>query len=394
MKNNMLTIMKKELSRFFKDKRMVISTLLLPGLLIYVMYSFMGDGMMKSFSVDEDYKYSIYICNEPDSLKEVLKPLKAKNIDEDKTKDIKNKITDKDSDLLLVFPEDFDESVENYDSTAAESEAPNVEVYYNSAKTESQSIYSEAIAYLDSYESMLANKFDVNNGDTSYDLATKEDTVGQIFATLLPMLLIMLLFSGCMATAPESIAGEKERGTIATLLVTPINRSQLALGKILSLSILGLLSGISSFLGIMLSLPKMMGADTNGHDISVSVYGVKDYILLLVVILVTVLLIVSMISVVSAFAKSVKEAGTYISPLMIVSMVAALSVMFSDGVPTEFYNYLIPIYNSAQCMNGILSFAGNISGIIITIISNVVYSGILVFVLTKMFGNEKIMFSK
>ena len=394
MKNNMLTIMKKELSRFFKDKRMVVSTLILPGLLIYLIYSFMGDGMMNSFTVDEDYKYSVYVCNEPDSLKEVLKPLKAKEIDENKTEDIKNKITDKDSDLLLIFPEDFDEKVADYDSMTATSEAANVQVFYNSAKTESQSIYSQAIAYLDNYESMLANKFDVNNGDTSYDLATKEDTVGQIFATLLPMLLIMLLFSGCMATAPESIAGEKERGTIATLLVTPINRSQLALGKVLSLSILGLLSGISSFIGVMLSLPKMMAADAADLDISAAVYGVKDYILLLVVILVTVLLIVSMLSVVSAFAKSVKEAGTYISPLMIISMVASLSVMFSDGVPTELYNYLIPIYNSAQCMNGILSFSCNMSGIIVTIISNVVYSGILVFVLTKMFDNEKIMFSK
>lgn len=394
MKNNMLTIMKKEFSRFFKDKRMVISTLLLPGLLIYVLYSFMGDGMMKSFSVDENYKYSVYVCNEPDSLKEILKPLKAKNIDENKIKDIQDKITNKDSDLLLVFPEDFDEKVSEYDSMTATSKAPNIEVYYNSAKTESQSIYSEAISYLDNYESMLANKFDINSGDTNYDLATQEDTVGQIFATLLPMLLIMLLFSGCMATAPESIAGEKERGTMATLLVTPINRSQLALGKVLSLSILGLLSGISSFIGIILSLPKMAAVDTTDINLSVDVYSAKDYLLLLVVILVTVLLIVSMIAVVSAFAKSVKEAGTYITPLMIVSMVAAISVMFSDGAPTEVYSYLIPIYNSAQCMNGILGFTGNISGIIVTIISNVVYSGILVFVLTKMFGNEKIMFSK
>ena len=66
---------------------------------------------------------------------------------------------------------------------------------------------------------------------------------------MMPLLILVFLFSGCMAIAPESIAGEKERGTIATILVTPIRRSELALGKIFSLSIIALLSGLSSTVG-------------------------------------------------------------------------------------------------------------------------------------------------
>lgn len=71
-----------------------------------------------------------------------------------------------------------------------------------------------------------------------------------IFSSMLPMLLMIFLFTGCMSVAPESIAGEKERGTIATLLVTPVKRSHIAIGKIIALSIIALLSGISSTLGI------------------------------------------------------------------------------------------------------------------------------------------------
>ena len=74
----------------------------------------------------------------------------------------------------------------------------------------------------------MANKFDINAGEEAYDCATKEDVVGQIFSMMLPMLMMIFLFSGCMAVAPESIAGEKERGTNATLLVTPMKRSSLA----------------------------------------------------------------------------------------------------------------------------------------------------------------------
>ena len=155
----------------------------------------------------------------------------------------------------------------------------------------------------------MANKFDVNSGDEEYDLASKEDSTGQIFSMMLPMLLMIFLFSGCMAIAPESIAGEKERGTIATLLVTPMKRGQLAMGKIISLGIIGLLSGISSFVGTMLSLPKLMGTESNAMD--ASVYSVTDYILLLLVILTTVLVLVGALAVISAFAKTVKDIAAF-----------------------------------------------------------------------------------
>ena len=79
--------------------------------------------------------------------------------------------------------------------------------------------------------------------------------------------------------APESIAGEKERGTIATLLVTPMKRSSLALGKVFSLSIIALLAGCSSFIGTFAALPKMMGGELTGVDSSV--YVPMDYAMLL-----------------------------------------------------------------------------------------------------------------
>lgn len=237
----------------------------------------------------------------------------------------------------------------------------------------------------------MANKFDVNSGDEEYDLASKEDSTGQIFSMMLPMLLMIFLFSGCMAIAPESIAGEKERGTIATLLVTPMKRGQLAMGKIISLGIIGLLSGISSFVGTMLSLPKLMGTESNAMD--ASVYSVTDYILLLLVILTTVLVLVGALAVISAFAKTVKEAGSMIMPLMVVVMVISITSMLGSGAPKEFYWYLIPFYNSVQSMTGIFDFSYSGINIVACLVSNLIYTGILSTVLAKMFGSEKIMYS-
>ena len=242
----------------------------------------------------------------------------------------------------------------------------------------------------DSYEAVLSNKFDINSGDKTYDMASDKDETGQIFAMMLPMLMMMFLYSGCMAIAPESIAGEKERGTIATLLVTPMKRSQLAVGKIISLGVIGLLSGLSSFLGTMLSLPNLMGGASD--TMNASVYQVSDYVVLLLVILTTVLVMVAAMSIISAFAKSVKEAGTSMVPLMIVILLVAVSSMVSSGASKEPYWYLIPFYNSVQCMNGIFSFTYAPVDIVITVVSNLVYTFLLAAGLAKIFDSEKIMY--
>lgn len=393
MKNNTFTIMKKELARFFRDKRMVFTTILMPGLMIYVLYSFMGNGMMKELLPDEDYVARAYVQNLPEEFAAPLETLGADwmQVDASEAEQIKVNIRDKQAEVLVVFPEDFVQEVEQYEVTGG-TDAPNVEIYYNSTETQSQHIYSDVRDLLEEYETSLANKLDVNAGDVEYDCATERDMTAMLFSMLLPMLLMIFLFSGCVSVAPESIAGEKERGTIATLLVTPMKRSSLALGKVFSLSIIALLSGLSSFIGTFLSLPKLMGGAMTGIDSAV--YGVKEFAMLLGIILSTVLVMVAAISVISAFSKSIKEAGTAVSPLMIVVMFISLTPMFGGDGIKPLYTSLIPLYNSVLCMSGIFSFSFEPISVAFTIVANIVWAGLLTFVLTKIFNSEKVMFTR
>ncbi len=398
MKNTIITILKKELKRFFSDKRITFSTEHMPGIMIFVLYNFMGDAINNMVTVDDNYVYQIESTNMPGDIKTMMDSAgiasKITDIDAGSAEKAKEKISNDESglDLYLVFPENFESDVATYDSTSG-NKAPQVEVYYNSASTESQAVYGMFIEMMDSYEAAMTNKFDINADESvKYDLASENDAAASVFSSMLPMLLLMFVFSACMAVGPESISGEKERGTIATMLVTPAKRSHIALGKIMALSIIALLSGLSSTVGTMLSLPKI--ANVGESDIKTNVYGVSDYLLLAVVILAAVLLIVTLISIISAFAKSTKEANTYITPLMIVVMLVGLSGMFIDGTKTELYYYVIPIYNSVQAMTGIFSLDIMPSGMIVSVISNIIYTGIGVFVLTRMFNNEKIMFNK
>lgn len=392
MKNNMLTIIKKEFARFFGDRSMLMTTVILPGLMIYLLYSLLGNIMTNQFTSAEDFVAVGYVQNMPEELAPMFEqlPVEWKEAATSEVAGIQDALTEKGADLLLIFPENFTADMTAYDVTSG-SAAPNVEVYYNSSKPESADSYSMVVALLDSYEVALTNRFDINAGETKYDMASDRDMTGQMFSLMLPMLLMTFLFSGCVSMAPESIAGEKERGTIATLLVTPMKRSSLAMGKIVSLSCFSLLSGLSSFIGTMLSLPKMM-ASAGGLD--TSYYTVKDYALLLGVIFSTVLLLVSLISVISALSKSIKQASTVCSPLMILSMVTSLVPMMGTEDLKKLGMFFIPILNSVICMNSIFSFEADVLHVVLTIVANVIYAGALTFVLTRVFNSEKAMFAK
>lgn len=392
MNSAIWTIMKKELARFFGDKRMVMTTVLLPGLMIFLMYQFMGSAISEQISQTEENKMKIQAVNLPKSVEAIAEQgkLTIKEIDGLKEKEAQELVTSQELDLYLVFPADFDEQVADYDIQSGK-EAPAVKIYYNAASNDSMSAYKVITQILDGYEGSLCNKFDVNPGDEGYNLATEKDTVGSMFSSMLPMLLLIFLYSGCVSVAPESIAGEKERGTIATLLITPVKRSDIAMGKIGALSLIALLSGVSSTLGTILSLPELMQAE---EDVSAGVYGLSDYILLAVVILSTVLLMITAMSIISAFAKTIKEAQTYVTPLMIVVILVSVTAMFGNGAKEDWYYYLIPLYNSVQCMVGIFSFEAVSSHIMTAVAGNLVVTAAGVFVLARMFHSEKVIFTR
>ena len=387
--NKILAIVKKELFRFLTDKKLMLTTVFLPGLMIYGIYSFMGEGMANMFEADEELKPQCVLYHLPETLNTRFKTLYMDQVDSSQltVEQAKEKIAGQELDLVVVFPENFDEAV------LSGSEKPEIEIYYNSVNNESARIYQFVVNTLDSYEESIANVFTMNSKSETYDLATEEDVSAMIYSMMLPMLLLTFVYSGCISVAPESIAGEKERGTIATLLITPMKRSDLALGKVISLSIVALMSGVSSFLGTMLSLPKLMGS-TEMENMSAAVYSAMDYFLLFLIVVSAVLLLTALISIISAWTSSVKEASTAVSPLMIVVMLIGVSSMLLSGERISTLYYLIPLYNLVLCMNGIFSFSYELSQIFVALSMNVAVTAMLIVLLTKMFNSEKVMFSK
>lgn len=376
-----LTIIKKEFMRFFGDRRLLLTTLLLPGIVLYAVYSALG-AVFANVMQDSSVPVA-YVRNMPESLGEAIDEIFDLRDTDLTDEEIKSQLVEGDADIFIIFPE-------NFDDLTVGSDVPDVSIYYNSAQTSSSLAYSSVVALLDAYEQSIANVFNINSGSDRYDLADSSDVSANILSMIVPMVLIMLLLSGCVAVVLESIAGEKERGTIATLLVTPIKRSYFAIGKILSLSVIAVLSGISSFLGLILSLPNLMGGME--VDFSLAAYGVLDYFGLFLVVMSTVLVLVSLLAIVSAYAKSVKEANGLIVPVMIIAVICSLVSMFVASPPMGLY--FIPVLNSALCISTLMAGTFGIVPFLITMGINIVCAALLAVLLGAIFNSEKIMFNR
>ena len=390
---NVLTIFLKELKRVFTDRRMLIS-LFLPGVLIYIVYTVMGSVMtnVMTQSATKDTAFQIAYTNNFSSSKTDGQLPKMMTYVESTIKGGKNnntvafkEFTTGELDaykadlkvgkyhLVVSFSEDFENKLG--DNNAAN----NVDIFYNGNSTASSDLYN----YVSQIVGVAYTNYTVNlNGQVNANVGDKDMMAMKIAAMIIPMVTISILFSTVMSLCPEAIAGEKERGTLASLLLTPIKRSEFVAGKILSLSTTAIASGIVSFTGLILSIPKLMG----GFNITISPL---DGVLLFFLVVAVLLLFVAIGVFISALANTVKEAAGYLSPIMIVFMLFGMAPSLFGF--DQWYLSFVPILNVCVSINALLNGAENLLLFFgLTVASTVIYTGLLMFAVTRLFNKERV----
>ncbi|MFP4287092.1 MAG: ABC transporter permease [Candidatus Izemoplasmataceae bacterium] len=398
----MWTIFKKEVYRVLSDRRLVLMIFIVPGLSIYVMYSLMGNVISNQIEEIEQHTIILYHDNMPSTLETMITSIDPSGnqvinvevteeaLDQDT---IDEKLLEGSIDIYLAFDDNFETSIDDYETASP----PTMDAYYNQGREESSYAYNQINAVIAQYRELkLIDRLErsedylVFNYDTNL-VVDERKMAGEGLATLMPMLIVIFLFAGAMSIGPDAIAGEKERGTIATLLITPIKRSEIATGKVVSLAVLSLISALSSFIGIMASLPALMQMD-NASDLNI--YGIGEYLSILGVLMATVLFIVSLIAVISAYAKTIKEASMFIMPFYFITIIIGILQSFGGGGETAVWLNIVPFYGPVNLLTKIFTFEFSVVAFILVLISNLVYTAVLVYILNLMFKNEKIMFQK
>jgi len=390
---NIRGVMKKDLDKIFRFPSAIFSTIILPGLILFLMYAVMGTSLQSIVGEDEEYYSKIILVNMPESFNPYIESKDVDKIDYtlyvDSNFDLEltiNAIKEENYDLLVIFDKDFDNGIE------MESQ-PKITLYGNELNNESSSALLKMNTIMSDYKNQILLDKGINQNVLINNFISVTDTQEKNafgIAMLIPMLIITFVFAGALGVGADAVAGEKERGTLSTLLMAPIKRNEIILGKIASTTVLSLLSAISSFVGIIASLPfakQMFGLE------GAVVYPFGSYIQLFIIILILAMFASSTILICSTFAKSVKEATNFAMPLYIVAILIAVLSMFSS-MPSKIGLYMIPIYNLALGIKGLLSFDLLNIQFAVIVISNIVYIAIIVFLLVKMFRNEKFMFSK
>lgn len=387
---NVQRIIKKEMDKIFKFPRIIFSTIILPGLLIFGIYAFMGMSMNKEVDKQIEYRSNIYFINSPAAFDEFVNASQAKikvTKSQEPLADLLDKVKAGDIDAVVVFSD-------NFESKYFTDEAL-VTIYSNLGKSNSTQADSIMQQLINAYQQVELKKQNIDTNifaiASNNTITDNEKNTGQVLAMLLPMFIMTFVFAGALAIGADAIAGEKERGTLATLLMAPIKRNEIIIGKIISTAIISILSAMSSFVGVIASFPfskNIFQIDTN---IS---YSFTHYAQIFIILLVLGLLSSSLILIASTFAKSTKEATSYAMPLYILAILASTISMFNNELPKEVLVYFIPIYNMTLGLKGIFTF--DLTGIqfLYIIGSNIIAIVLTIFLLIRMFKSEKVMFNR
>jgi sodium transport system permease protein len=238
----------------------------------------------------------------------------------------------------------------------------------------------------------LAHPFDI----LETNVAPPEKVGGAVLGGLVPYFVILLCLTGAMYPAMDLTAGEKERGTIETLLCSPVSRTHLVLGKFLMVltasiatAILAITSMALSFgAGKQMLLSITKGASDPALQITITAKGL---VAIFIVVLPLAVFFSAALLALSIFAKSFKEAQSYISPLMIVIVMPAIASLL-PGVELSPALALIPVLNTSLVGKEIITGTFHWNLIAIIFLSSSIYAGIAIFIAVKLFQREDVLF--
>lgn len=410
--SGMSIILKKELKRVFGDKKLVFSMFILPAIIMIALYGIMGFMIGKMNSDIEDNVNKVYVVNADDRMKNAIT---ASGFDKTnditylneadfkaKEQDFRDEILNGDAQLIVYMDKDFNQKFTSYSDSS--SPVPQIKLSYNTTENYSQNTYGMfATGVLEIYRTGLLQErvgsLDMLNVfDLEDDIIEKEEKANSRFISMmLPYMIVIMLFAGAMSVGVDAMAGEKERGTLASMLLSPVKRTSIAAGKIVAMMILSGLSAIVYVVSMMVAVPVMSAMGGGESEMAGGFGGLSlslvEGLQLAAIMLALVFLFVAVISFMAIRAKDTKAASSLISPIYIVVMVAGMLTMFMSGKEVPVYRYLIPVYGNAVAIKDICNGELLATNFLASLAGTVIIAIILTIGIARAFDDEKIMFN-
>lgn len=221
------------------------------------------------------------------------------------------------------------------------------------------------------------------------DTSTAQKKMGMLLGMFLPYIMIIMLITGASTVAADLVAGEKERKTLETLLVSSAGRQEIVMGKYLTIITLAMVNVAVNLISISFSLKFMMA--NQAADMASVQMPIKAIFILVMAMIPLATFFAALLLSISTFSRNMKEARTYEQPIMMVSMMMAM-VSFLPAVEMNNLMALIPVVNIALLFKAVMINEYTLAQLFITIGSTILLDIAAIWITIKLFTTESILF--
>jgi sodium transport system permease protein len=401
-----LTVYRKELRDALRDRRTLISMFLVPAVIMPAIFFLFGAATRQVAKTAREQPPVVAVLGGTDSpvVAEALKTQPGMVVIP-APEDWRERIADKRLRAVVEIPAGFEAAL-------AEHAPAEVKIYHYEGEFKSGFAVGELRRFFtDMRERALARRLEERGLPAGFvrpfeirieNVAPSEKVGGSIFGGFIPYLLILLSFTGVIYPAIDLMAGEKERGTLETLLSCPTSRFDIVLGKFLLVLTVSLTTVVCSLFSLMGSLlvgglamlgsgrvtVQLSGAQAGGALPSLDPLGLAGVVVLVLPLAV---LFAAVALTVSLFARTQKEAQTYLAPMLAVVILPALAGMM-PGVELGFGLALVPVLNVALACKELVSGVWSWGYLTLIFASTCLYAGAALAWCVRMFNRESVLF--
>ncbi|MBU0963951.1 ABC transporter permease [Patescibacteria group bacterium] len=397
---NIITIWKKELKDTIRDRRTLMAMIILPMFLMPLII--IGMGWFIEAQVEKAEEQIVQVAVENIDAAPAFMQVMDQH-EKITTVDFNGNIQEavKNDEYLagIIIPDNFNQLIETQGKIE-------IVIVRNSINTDSSTAVSRIAEGVTSYNNLvLAGRFSEQGIEASIlnsvviqpeDVATEKEVGGFGLGFLLPLFIILWSVIGGQYTAVDVSAGEKERKTLESLLLTPVKRLDIVFGKFLAVSTTALISVVVALSSLYAAISIFGFGDFGaGTGVSGELNFSIDLNAVLIMFGISILLVLMFSAMqlsISIFAKSYKEAQSYIGPSYLVVILPTVLVNTLPNFKPETWFFAIPVVNAIMLFKEVLIGVYDVSHIITTIVSLLICSIIVIFIATKIYSKEGILF--
>lgn len=382
MKNNLWNILKKELRELFRDKKSLAMMLVIP-IFIPLLVIGMSALFESQMNVDtNEYNKIGFNYELSETEKQIAKEMDI-DVVENTTEKLKEKYEEGKIDLYIT-KKDNHYTIHSDGSDASTYASTLAETYFNT--------YKEILQQ----QALQENDIDANqilNIITIEEKVVEEDN---FFASYIKnyafLFIIMAITVSATYPATDTTAGERERGTLETLLTFPMKSKDIIIGKFLGVTVSSIITGLLSLVLAVISLFISKDMFTIYEGVN-TMYSLSSIIYAIVVIITYSFFISGLCIAIASTSKTFKEAQSALTPLTFISLFPGM-IAFMIGITTTPLIAIIPFLNFTTIFTDITAGNINILHILLMVISTIIYISIVLYYIIKQYKSEKVLFAK